>query len=204
MKQNKESNKTHQKIYLNFFINDPRKPNLYYQSSINNDSHNQDLNKKHIPTLDSHWFLLRYLCRGIFGNMRNQSKKKKPTWQRMKQLNRKVTETTCSRVVRLSSHLPPSSSTPSLKDLQESFLNWLGCNLRRFRFLSLLVALVSHSYYFLFLMNILITFSIYTIWMFAYQWQFFCLIYIFSYVKPWVLVFFLETCENMKGYNDML
>ena len=77
MKQNKESNKTHQKIYLNFFINDPRKPNLYYQSSINNDSHNQDLNKKHIPTLDSHWFLLRYLCRGIFGNMRNQSKKKK-------------------------------------------------------------------------------------------------------------------------------
>ena len=48
MKQNKESNKTHQKIYLNFFINDPRKPNLYYQSSINNDSHNQDLNKKSI------------------------------------------------------------------------------------------------------------------------------------------------------------
>ena len=77
MKQNKESNKTHQKIYLNFFINDPRKPNLYYQSWINNDSHNKDLNKKHIPTLDSHWFLLRYLCRGIFGNMRNQSKGKK-------------------------------------------------------------------------------------------------------------------------------
>ena len=48
MKQNKESNKTHQKLYLNFFINDPRKPNLYYQPSINNDSHNQDLNTKSI------------------------------------------------------------------------------------------------------------------------------------------------------------
>ena len=32
----------------NFFINDPRKPNLYYQPSINNDSHNQDLNTKSI------------------------------------------------------------------------------------------------------------------------------------------------------------
>ena len=62
-----------------------------------------------------------------------------------------------------------TSSTPSVKDLQESFLNWLRRDLCRFRFLSLLVALVSHSYYFLFLKNILITFSIYAIWMFAYQ-----------------------------------
>ena len=81
---NKTKNQTkHTKKFIWIFWKTTLKTqSLLPISSIDNNSHKHNSNKKYVHThLDSHWFLLREICQGIFGTMRNQSEgQKHSTW----------------------------------------------------------------------------------------------------------------------------